>query len=631
MPGEEGNSQCNTPHANNTVLSSDSARNAQNSALISEQPESSITDIIGPTSQPTHLDENTSSQIESAQEENSILLTGVHNNSFIATEIVASNSSTKTKHLVDDSHGVINNMSSQCSDRYPEANSQDNDNNNKSLSRNIHTTPSLIPYVPEEGGCTSGVLEATCQETPPNLNVLQSPFTCKTGGQCDYKVIFRTPQSSPLFHPFSEPSPELPTRSLSPSHGEGICKHVTLSHALNPVPLQGTAYSSQLLGSNITSASSSVNCITPTHMAPTTSATRDGADVNQTPVNSIIDKSMNSPNCRSNNQSLKRPRDNGDLDNSPLPKRMTLASRKRQHQKLASPFRSPLLQKTNSVNIEIKQVVPAENLKHADPSDDERPKTPLRIQRHDPPTTLPRAIASTSTPTKRIFSSAKASSQFKSPLMSSTISTLSQVNNSRKIQELERKVQLLKRAIKIKKENDEEKLAELTTKWKNAGREAAWELWSFVRDNEDSSEAPYPGTNTKSSDSSFSRSWGWADSGNSPGSSGWGWDEPHTETSIELEDGSGFESPIKLETDLYKSSRKLLVPRSANIRPTSRGVYFERRQDNSDCYPDREEEDSQERDDPKPSKSPGTMLHQLGISHHTLGWNEEEGDFLEDR
>lgn len=41
---------------------------------------------------------------------------------------------------------------------------------------------------------------------------------------------------------------------------------------------------------------------------------------------------------------------------------------------------------------------------------------------------------------------------------------------------------LLKRAVKIQREGDEDHLAELAKKWRDAGREAAYELWELVRD-----------------------------------------------------------------------------------------------------------------------------------------------------
>lgn len=47
---------------------------------------------------------------------------------------------------------------------------------------------------------------------------------------------------------------------------------------------------------------------------------------------------------------------------------------------------------------------------------------------------------------------------------------------------LERKVAILRRAVKIQRDGDEDHLKGLAKKWRDAGREAAYELWSIVRD-----------------------------------------------------------------------------------------------------------------------------------------------------
>jgi len=47
---------------------------------------------------------------------------------------------------------------------------------------------------------------------------------------------------------------------------------------------------------------------------------------------------------------------------------------------------------------------------------------------------------------------------------------------------LERKVAILRRAVKIKRDGDEDHLKSLAKKWRDAGREAVYELWSIVRD-----------------------------------------------------------------------------------------------------------------------------------------------------
>jgi hypothetical protein len=50
------------------------------------------------------------------------------------------------------------------------------------------------------------------------------------------------------------------------------------------------------------------------------------------------------------------------------------------------------------------------------------------------------------------------------------------------IMNLERKLTILRRATKIKRDGDEAHLERLAKKWRDAGREAAYELWGIVRD-----------------------------------------------------------------------------------------------------------------------------------------------------
>jgi hypothetical protein len=50
------------------------------------------------------------------------------------------------------------------------------------------------------------------------------------------------------------------------------------------------------------------------------------------------------------------------------------------------------------------------------------------------------------------------------------------------IMNLERKLTILRRAVKIKRDGDEAHLDRLAKKWRDAGRDAAYELWSIVRD-----------------------------------------------------------------------------------------------------------------------------------------------------
>ena len=154
----------------------------------------------------------------------------------------------------------------------------------------------------------------------------------------------------------------------------------------------------------------------------------------------------------------------------------------------------------------------------------------------------------------------KAAAQFRSPLASglSSSTPIKKSIGAPNIQALQRRVQLLKRAIKIKNDGDEEKLGELAKKWTDAGREVAWELWGVVK------ESIVPGEIPGSSKC------GWKDGGQRNGEFGgsWGWDG----------DEKAVESEVEMEV----------------------------------------KEDSM-----------GMMLRQMRIDPDTLGWDEEEGEFVD--
>lgn len=308
---------------------------------------------------------------------------------------------------------------------------------------------------------------------------------------------------------------------------------------------------------------------------------------------------------------------------------MTLISRDKQRQKLASPFRSPLLVRRDPSNLRTTE--DAINR----PVDFDRPSTPSREETKPQPSTLPRARPLTKfhSPLKNSMASTKASTQFKSPLMSSTSTKApSRVNSSRQILDLERKLQLLKRAVKIKKDTDDDKLEKIVQKWKQVGREASWDLWQIVREN-DEAGATCPNSSSAPS-SAISSSWGWAGSSSVNNSrDSWGWDA--VSDNKETADGHcEFESPIKLERELYASlSKPITVQRKSMLPPTPRGAYFEQQVENQheqlEEVEPREEAQLENSDNPNNTKSLGTMLHQLGIAHETLGWSEEEGDFVD--
>jgi len=178
----------------------------------------------------------------------------------------------------------------------------------------------------------------------------------------------------------------------------------------------------------------------------------------------------------------------------------------------------------------------------------------------------------------------KAGAQFKSPLIAkSETGDISQCNDlavrlTPTIQMLERKLQLLRRAIKVKEEDQEDKLQELITKWTEAGREIAWEVWTIVKDNADEGYSAITG---KRSSKHFS----------------------HWETeSSKRHKGDG---------DFHRSSEM------ADNEPEGTSTV-----QRIDLMEPAEDEDLE-----RPNHTLGTMLRQFGIDPQTLGWDEEEETF----
>jgi len=119
-----------------------------------------------------------------------------------------------------------------------------------------------------------------------------------------------------------------------------------------------------------------------------------------------------------------------------------------------------------------------------------------------PPLALLPIVEATSTePVATKNRTKRAAAQFKSPLAPGSANAISAVRLTPTIQAMERKVQLLKRALKVKTEGEEETLVNLVKKWTEAGREAAYELWGLVKDMGDGGRKE--GWNGNGS-------WGWA-------------------------------------------------------------------------------------------------------------------------
>ncbi|KAG1820470.1 uncharacterized protein BJ212DRAFT_1031542 [Suillus subaureus] len=255
----------------------------------------------------------------------------------------------------------------------------------------------------------------------------------------------------------------------------------------------------------------------------------------------------------------------------PAPKRATLASQQRQFKKLITPFRSPLIlnkdEDTPSEDL-LKSKSPLSTLL-APPSAPKMPLTPQKVHHAH--------AAPSITPAKTRVRTLKAASQFKSPLSSSASASSGRGSSIRltpTVQSLERKLQLLKRAVKVK-ENDEEKiLVGLIKKWTDAGREVAYELWDLVKDSANKRDGM-----------------GWDGGMMGSRDSNWGWDSP------------GIKREGYPENDINTATENPLDEGHTNK------ILSE--------------------DDEQTRNTMGTMLRQLGIATETLGWDEDAEVFFD--
>ncbi|CAL1701686.1 unnamed protein product [Somion occarium] len=281
----------------------------------------------------------------------------------------------------------------------------------------------------------------------------------------------------------------------------------------------------------------------------------------------------------------------------PNPKRPTFASQEKQYRKLARPFRSPVINNDSPLMMGKGVYVGGKVEKPSVLVNDESP--------------VPTATVITEPFKDHTKNAAK---QFKSPL-SQTVTgpspSLVTTNASGRysdaqslfsIQQLQAKVQKLKQAIKIKQDGngeEEEQLAKLVSKWRTAGRDVAWEVWDTVKDlapGEGPMIGPLRG--------------GW-DEGEKPFGQtqggkrrrdGWGYDDDRGGKKAKVE---GFESSWGWNND-QKNAEIGAVP-----------------DEDSAMEVEDEEVDT-------PQHALGTMLRFMGIAPETLGWNEDEGDFVGD-
>lgn len=162
------------------------------------------------------------------------------------------------------------------------------------------------------------------------------------------------------------------------------------------------------------------------------------------------------------------------LRNAPAPQRATLASQNLSRRKLAAPFRSPLQIKPTST-----QSATPTPLEAIQDRSVKEPRPRYKIIPNSAQETTPGSQSNA----RSLVRSFRAAAQFRSPLGKAPVHALRPiVLPNQTIMNLERKVTILRRAVKIKGDGDEDHLKSLAKKWRDAGREAAYELWSIVRD-----------------------------------------------------------------------------------------------------------------------------------------------------
>ncbi|KAG9104711.1 hypothetical protein FRC06_011605 [Ceratobasidium sp. 370] len=196
------------------------------------------------------------------------------------------------------------------------------------------------------------------------------------------------------------------------------------------------------------------------------------------------------------------------------------------------------------------------------------------------------------------------------------------------IQALKQRLQSLRNALRIRgiadptrpaltqpaKVVDDEELEALALRWRNAAREGAQDLWALVKDStaEDS----------------------WSNPGKDKGD-GWGWDAKpqqgyqtgasHMEQSGDVETDATFTPPDgnRVYRAVVKKLSQPFVPRKTMLPPHEDAYEVaEAKEGEKECS-------EGEREDKSKAHTLGTMLTSLGIPHEVLGWQEEEGEFID--
>lgn len=244
--------------------------------------------------------------------------------------------------------------------------------------------------------------------------------------------------------------------------------------------------------------------------------------------------------------------------------RATLASQNHQFKKLATPFRPP-----SKLPVARDDLVQAVTDRAAELASSSRPETdPGRPDVREPTTQAsPLQHKASNTP--------RSVSQFRSPLVNKVLPADSRtIRLTPELQALERKLQLLKRAIKIKENDEEDVLVRLAEKWIEAGREVAYDVWGATKD-----AVEFEGKATP-----VRRSYGWESA--SDGNMSWGWD-----------------------TKLGDAGEESCDPESS--KASCMAGWLAPGEDDEDRF----------------NNTLGTMLRRLGIAPEIFGWDDERECF----
>ncbi|KAG8865285.1 hypothetical protein FRB96_000175 [Tulasnella sp. 330] len=349
------------------------------------------------------------------------------------------------------------------------------------------------------------------------------------------------------------------------------------------------------------------------------------------------------------------------FEDLPTPKRVALLSKVKPHPSISTPFKSPLSSQFKTPFKSGSNASSSPKAKAAMTFPSSRSSTPLstyasRFQAPEYGGTMQSSPGfSSSFETKSKGPSA--SRPFKSPVIKSkhssasvASSSSSSLGESLRIAALEKKLQLLKQAARIKAKDSEAQLEGLVIKWKKAARDASEDLWDLLKNN--SGDWGFSG------DGGGGGSWGFGDDDQSKkqgqmNDNNWGYDELGKDQDLSRCDREeGLDeleclsppSPSVMDRRLLAALNGPFKLRSTMLHATeerqarwSRGTDFD---DDRDGHPvDGPEEmgaegmDGEDVEDGKEEKEKewnlGAMLTSMGIPPGALGWNDEEGEFVE--